>query len=202
MNYKTGDLVSFWTIVDNSARAIDLYDVEPQNDWFETIIYPYEIYGEISKSKGIITVNEINKKGEKTGEFWFIENNQIEGEMNKLLQIKNNYNLTLKEIFEESEVKTKKDFAKIKKIESISLDRIFKKKCCTFPPKKSNKIYSIWEIKVSSELNSYIYEGQAIYDGVWKDPRTFKPLNLNEIIYYYEWSISRVYKDGKIIEVK
>jgi hypothetical protein len=191
MKYSIGDLVKFNIVTDDSGWATDKFGVEPQLDKWIVEIYTEEIFGEIVRRN---TIEVIYDNGKRSGKFYRIQNGIIQTESSKLRNIRNMIDIPLEDIFEDSNLKTVKDFQTITKVPLIELSSKWEFfSCLNEHPKHSEKV-SIWEKgNIGRSLKP-----SAFYDGEWKDFETKEPiLHFTE---NHEWQVTkrRIYIDGQI----
>jgi hypothetical protein len=193
VNFSKGQLVRFHAICDESGYATELYGVEPQNNFFDVLVSIETLYGEFIR-KNLIEV--IGNHGKRTGKFYKIKNGIIESEHLRLLKIKDKYQLKLKEIFSESDIKTMNEFLKIRPIDYIQLISTTQKENCISRPPRVNEPVTIWE-----KCNGMGYRliGRFYYEnGNWFYNETKKVNEKINDLSLWEKELNRIYFNGKI----
>ena len=196
--FRIGELVKFNVISDDSDYASNCFGVEAQNDWFDIQVYTEELFGEIVKRN---TIEIIYTDGKRSGKFFKIKNGIIEKELNKLLQKKSEYNISLSQIFDGSDLKTIKDFKKITTIPFIELTSLRNKGSVENPPKKNVLV----EIRRPYELGSKLLGYSKYENGKWSDLENIEDNNEPKIIDNncwwfadYKYDTKRIFINGKI----
>ncbi|WP_407487596.1 hypothetical protein [Elizabethkingia anophelis] len=134
------------------------------------------------------------EKSKSSGKFYLIQNGIIQSESEKLRNIRNMIDIPLEDIFEDSELKTVKDFQTITKVPFIELGSKWEfYSCLNEPPKNSDKV-SIWEKRDIGRT----LKPSAYFDGIWKDYKTNEPIE--HFTENHEWQVTkrRIYIDGQI----
>ncbi|WP_312900217.1 hypothetical protein [Chryseobacterium taichungense] len=190
MNFKIGDLVKFNIVTDDSGWATDKWGVEPQLNKWITEIYTEELFGEVVRRN---TIEVIYSSGKRSGRFYRMQNGIIQSESQKLRIIRDS-GVLLDDIFEDSDLKTVKDFQTITQLPFIELSNAYEYHSCLNDPPNHDKQVSIWEKQqIGRWLKNYAY-----FDGIWKDVKTNKPID--NITDNYEWQVTkkRIFIDGQI----
>lgn len=184
--FKVGDLVKFNTIQDDSCMASDCFGFDPScgNDWFDVQVYVEDFYGEVV-AKG--TVEIIYVDGKRSGKFYTIKNGRIKGETERLLSIKRGRGLTFKSIFEDSGIRSLKQFQEILKVSKLQLSNTrIRRSCITDKPKKDSKV-SIWK---PHGTVGYEYLCETVFVDTWD-------IDI-ESGFVWEVTLERIYVNGKI----
>lgn len=108
--------VKIWKATDESSRAVDLYGVEPQNDWFEIQYYPEQIDAIIIWNRGVLLAQHIylgKNNIECRGNVYDISKNGISRRINEIHNRLDNYGISISRFLEGSDLKDLKDFYKI-----------------------------------------------------------------------------------------
>ena len=197
-SFRTGELVKFNVISDDSDYASNCFGVESQNDWFDIQVYPEEVFGEIVKRN---TIEIIYTNGKRSGKFFKIKNGIVENEVNKLLQKKSEYDISLSRIFDGSDLKTIKDFKKITTIPFIELTSLRNKGSVENPPKQNVLV----QIRRPYELGSKLLGYSKFEDGKWSDLENIEENNEPKIIddncwwfADYKYDTKRIFINGKV----
>ncbi|MDV3661640.1 hypothetical protein CMU70_14390 [Elizabethkingia anophelis] len=190
MEFRIGDLVKFNIVTDDSGWATDKFGVEPQLNGWVTEIYTEELFGEIVRRN---TIEVINTDGKRSGRFYRMQYNKILSESKKLRSIRDT-GVTLDEIFEDSGLKTVKDFETITIIPHIKLSSKWEFYSCLNQFPETNIKVSIWE---KQSIGRMLRE-PAYFDGVWKDFKTNNPIEY--FTENHEWQLTRerIYTNSKI----
>jgi hypothetical protein len=184
--FKIGDLVKFNLVEDDSCQASECFGFDPScgNDWFDIQAYVETAHGEIVKPN---TIEIIYKSGKRSGKFFKISKSVIKGELDKLLSLKEKYNIKLSQVFDGSGLSTIKQFQEITKIKFIQLDKTtyYTKISDKLPPQTG--LYDVWEqCKIGMS-----YRGRHNFNGKWET----STLNEN---WFYKVERDRVYMNGKV----